>query len=124
MIILEEDREKALEAGWEALKERAPQLKGFQFDDFEVKAFKENDLTIGMLLIKGPELHVAILPKYRKRWLSKRIIKMIIGERLEKYGYAITSVMLDNKIGQDFAERLGFKRQSYSDGIIHYRMTP
>ena len=124
MINITNDRMEALKAGWEALSERAPDIEGNNFDGFEIKAFKKGDLVIGMLMTRGPELHVAILPEYRRRWLSAGLIKEVLGNIIDKYGYVITSVMQDNVIGQDFVERLGFKREYFYNGIIHYRMVP
>lgn len=124
MIDVSNDRIGALKAGWEALSERAPDIEGNNFDGFNIQAFKDGDKVIGMLMTRGPELHVAILPEYRRRWLSKGLIKKVMGSLVDKYGYVSTSVMKDNVIGQDFVERLGFQRQSYNNGIIYYRMTP
>lgn len=122
MISVINDKDSALKAGWLALLERAPNIEGIQFDGFDIKAFKDGEITIGMLIIKGPELHVAIIPEYRKKWLSARLIKEVIGGIMDKYGYAVTTVNHDNLKGQNFVERLGFKRQSFFEGIIHYRM--
>lgn len=77
-----------------------------------------------MLLTKGPEIHVAVLPNYRGRWLSSRLIKSVLGLIFSEYGFAVTSVMANNVKGLDFVERIGFKRQSSHNGVIHYRITP
>ena len=122
MIEVTNERMAALKAGWESLSERAPDIEGNNFDGFDIQAFRKDDTVIGMLMTRGPELHVAILPEYRRRWLSKGLILKVIGSVMEKYGYVVTSVMKDNVIGQEFVERLGFQRQSYNNGIIHYRM--
>jgi ribosomal protein S18 acetylase RimI-like enzyme len=124
MIQVDNDRLGALRAGWEALSERAPDIEGNNFDGFDIQAFKDGDKVIGMLMTRCSELHVAILPEYRRRWLSARLIKQVLGNIIDKYGYVSTSVMKDNVIGQDFVERIGFKRISYSNGIIYYRMKP
>lgn len=124
MIHITNDRIEALKAGWEALSERAPDIEGNNFDGFDIRAFKKNDVVIGMLMTRGPELHVAILPEYRRRWLSAGLIRDVLGTIIDKYGYVITSVMQENIIGQDFVERIGFKRHSYNNGIIYYRMVP
>lgn len=122
MISIYNDRKEALTAGWKALKERSPDIEGNEFTDFEIRALKDDKEAIGMILTRGSELHVAIIPSYRRRWLSQRIIKQVFGELLEKYGYVTTSVMEDNFKGIDFVERLGFKKESISKGIIYYRM--
>lgn len=124
MIQVTDERQEALKAGWEALSERAPHIEGNNFDGFEIKAFRNDDKVIGMLMTRGPELHVAILQQFRKRWLSQRLIREVIGGIINKYGYASTSVMENNLIGQNFVERLGFTRHAYEDGIIYYRMNP
>ena len=124
MIHITNERIEALKAGWEALSDRAPDIEGNNFDGFDIQAFKKDNEVIGMLMTRGPELHVAILPEYRRRWLSAGLIRKVLGNIIDKYGYASTSVMKDNVIGQDFVERLGFERQSYNNGIIYYRMVP
>lgn len=122
MIEITNDRNLALKAGWKALAERAPHIEGNQFDGFDIKAFKDGDLVIGMLMTKGPELHVAVIPEYRRRWLSRRLIRKVLVEIIDKYGKVITSVMENNTVGRDFVERLGFERHYFSNGIIYYRI--
>lgn len=124
MIHITNERIEALKAGWEALSDRAPDIEGNNFDGFDIQAFKKDNEVIGMLMTRGPELHVAILPEHRRRWLSAGLIRKVLGNIIDKYGYVSTSVMKDNVIGQDFVERLGFERQSYNNGIIYYRMVP
>jgi GNAT superfamily N-acetyltransferase len=120
------DRKKAIKAGYESLKDRIrchPEEFESLFRNFEMQAFCEDDIPIGMCLIKGPELHVSIIPSYRRKWLSRKLINSVIDPILNKYGYVMTMVMKDNPKGIDFVERLGFKRQFENEQMIYYRKT-
>lgn len=106
-------REEALKAGFVALGDRLP--KEVDYDKFrttlstwDVKAFCNGDKAVGMLMVKGSELHVAVLPEVRGKWLSRRLIREVISPILREHGEAKTEVRPDNGIGRDFISRLGF----------------
>jgi GNAT superfamily N-acetyltransferase len=113
MIEVKPLREEAIEAGFRALADRFPST--YSRDDFrkaleswEVQAFCDGDKPVGMLMTRGNELHVAVIPEVRGRWLSRRLIREVLSPLIEKSGEAVTSVMPDNKAGRDFVSRLGF----------------
>lgn len=124
MIEILDDRDLALKTGVLALRDRIlvtqEQLEKV-FSDYSVKVLSDEGVPLGMLTIKGPEIHIAIIPSYRKRWASKRLLDEMLSEPLQN-GYAVTSVMKDNKIGRDFVTRIGFKRTHETATVIHYRM--
>lgn len=126
MIHVVRDRDKAIQAGYESLKERIhcnPKDFAGLFHNFDMQAFCEDEIPIGMLITKGPELHVSIVPSYRKKWLSRRLINSVIDPIIKQYGHAITTVMKDNHTGINFVERLGFKKESENTDMIFYRKT-
>jgi len=88
---------------------------------YEVKAIKKENTIIGSVFYKGPEVHVAILNKYRRKWISKRIIREILCPLFIQYGYAVT---MGFEKDRDFLERIGFKEQFKINDVIHYRIMP
>ena len=118
MITVKPMREEAIRAGYEAMTGRVTlDYADFRsaLEPWEVSAFCRGDEVIGMLLVRGCELHVAIVERERSRWLSRRLIREVVSPIIERHGVAKTSVMPDNIRGRDFVERLGFvkKEQGY-----------
>lgn len=113
MITVKPLREEALKAGYRAMLERIPALDFATFcaklADWDVMAFCRGEQAVGMLMTRGNELHVAVLPEVRGKWLSRRLIREVIGPLVRKHGEAKTSVVPGNSNGADFVSRLGFK---------------
>jgi hypothetical protein len=110
-ITVRPEREQALRAGFAALAGRLPMdFEAFRaaLASWDVKAFCDGERVVGMLMVQGPELHVAVLPEVRGRWLSRRLIREVFSPLLKSYGEAKTRVMHDNETGRDFVRRLGF----------------
>lgn len=123
MIELRDNRDLAFKVGAAALEDRVPLTEAELakiFADYAVKVLCDQGKPFGMVVTKGPEIHLAIVPSYRRRWASRRLLNQLLQEPLT-HGFAITSVMTDNVKGQNFVERLGFKR-THTDTVIHYRM--
>ena len=104
-------REEALKAGFAAMLDRLPH--GYSFElfkemlaDWRIDAFHDGERAVGMLMTRGPELHVAVLPQVRGKWLSRRLIRQVFKPILEQHGHAETLVMDDNRIGLDFVRRI------------------
>lgn len=113
MITIVANRERALQVGAKAMAERFPNLTYEDWDrawkDYDLRAFCDGDVGIGVLLTNGPEIHLAIVPEYRNRWISRRIIHAMFDRPLAEYGFLETQVMAGNDKGDDFVQRLGFK---------------
>ena len=116
-------REFGLSIARKALEDRLT-FDDSLFEDFEIKTLYKNEVPVGTLFIKGPEIHVAILKEHRKRWLSRSLIKEVLNPIVKKYGHVITAVMEDNYIGRDFVMRLGFVPWTIRDRVIHYIKRP
>lgn len=105
-ITIQDRREDALIAGFVGLAGRIDVgFKEFRkrLEDWNVKAFCDGDRAIGMLMTKGDELHVSVLPEARGKWLSRRLIR----ETFAPFeGKAKTKVAPDNKVGRDFVQRI------------------
>lgn len=109
MTTVQPRREEAIKVGFEAC---LPRLNGLSFKDWEqalrpweVKAFVKDEEVIGMLMTKGNELHVAVKPEVRGKWLSRRLIREVFEPVLE-FGEWKTSVSPENKKGEDFVKRV------------------
>lgn len=123
MITVKPLREEALRAGYRALAGRITiDYEPFKhaLESWEVRAFCKGDDVVGMLMTKDGELHVAVLPEVRGKWLSRRLIREVIGPLVKQYGEAKTKVMPDNDNGRDFVRRIGFAA-SEKDGVLLLR---
>jgi hypothetical protein len=106
---MEKLKKDALLMIYESIKHRV----NFEFDVYEnavkdcnVLPLLENNVVIGGVLIKDNEIHVGYGVKPKSTILP--YIKSILNKTIEKYGYAITSVMKENEAGLKFCKRLGF----------------
>lgn len=87
--------------------------------DWDIAPLTENGEIIGGVLSKGNELHVGYGKKPRAS--IRPYVKKILGSTLDKYGYVVTSVMIENKAGLRFCERLGFVKYGEEGGTIRLR---
>ena len=108
---LVDDRETALRVGYEATDWNAPMV----FEDYcaavkdwTVKAIKRDDSVIGAVYRKDDELHVSILPEWRRVWVTKGLLKQLFsGPKVT------TKITHGHDYMYDILKRLGFKE---SDG--------
>lgn len=77
----------------------------------------------GIVMISGAEIHVASLQTHRGRFITKGNLKKFLGGILKKHGHVLTSVMRENKEGQIFVKRLGFKPINVKENLIEYEKT-
>jgi len=108
---LVDDRETALRVGYEATDWSAP----ITFEDYcaavkdwTVKAIKRDDNVIGAVYKKDDELHISVLPEWRKKWLTKSL-----WQNFFQSGRVTTKVTSGHDYMYDVLKRLGFKE---SDG--------
>lgn len=107
MIRLDENRRAdAIEAGWRAYEAEIPGHRDAYLracEGWQLVAICDDDTPIGALLVKDGVIHLGIVPEWRGRWASRRVIQELIS-----YGRA-TTVPPDNR--RDFLRRVGFKPQ-------------
>lgn len=102
-------QEKAVDLLYESVKDRLS-IDKQQFKevlkDWELVELMQDDDLIGVVMIKGNELHVSFksVPKSSIR----RHIKATMGKLMKKYGYVVTLVSKGNNKGLDFCKRFGF----------------
>lgn len=81
MIRLQARRSEAIDAGWEAYAERVPGMRDAYLkacDGWEVEAVCAGDEVIGALFSKDGVIHLGIVPAWRSRWASKRLIREML----------------------------------------------
>lgn len=108
-----DNREEALKAGFEATDWHIPMT----FDDYlqvtadwDVKAIAKQNQIIGAVYNKDGETHVAILPDWRRRWLSKSVLKDLLAKT------TVTRVTPGHEYMYNVLGRLGFVLQP--DGTL------
>lgn len=108
-----DDRDLALTIGYWATDWSTP----ISYEDY-VAVAKDWQLTvlirdgepIGTIFRKDGETHVSILPHWRKRWVTKGLLKEILA------GTRFTRVDIGHDFMYGILERLGFRRED--DGTL------
>lgn len=95
------DAYRALLAGWEVF----PVCVGSQI--------------VGAVIRVGTELHVGW--KRRPPGAQRALIRSILVDTIERYGWAVTSVRWFNRAGLEFCSRLGFSITHQTGEIIHLK---
>lgn len=115
MIYLDPSRrDEAIEAGWLAYRDRLPDMESayrHACGDWHVIAVVA-DRVIGALFAKDGVIHLGIVPEWRSRWASRRLIREMLS-----YG-KITALLPDEAEQMAFIQRIGF---TPVDGHFEYR---
>ena len=97
-------RREAIEAGWEAYRERLPSFElayRAACESWQVIAVVA-DRVIGALFARAGVIHLGIVPSWRGRWASRRMIREMLA-----YGKQ-TMLMNGEDACRDFIGRIGF----------------
>jgi len=78
--------------------------------DWDVKVIIKGNTAIGALYSKNGEIHVSILPEWRKRWLTKGLLKKILADM------QFTRVTPGHEYMYSILNRLGYVLQP--DGTV------
>lgn len=107
------DRESALAIGFKATDWHVP----IEYDvyvniaaDWDVKAIERDGSIIGAIYSKNGETHVSVLPEFRRRWLTKGLLKDILADM------TFTRVTPGHDFMYSILNRLGFV--PLADGIV------
>lgn len=73
--------------------------------DWQVSVLVREQEPIGAIFKRHGETHVSILPKWRRRWLNKKVLKEILSDM------QFTRVADGHDFMYGILERLGFVRQ-------------
>lgn len=76
--------------------------------EWEMRPVDVNGELAAVVMVQGNEVHVAANSKFRGKWLSRKVIRDILGNLIADYDQVITSVSYGNELGRKFVERLGF----------------
>lgn len=74
---------------------------------------------VATAIIKGTEIHFAIVPSWRRRVITRRRAKDFLNPLLERRGYLTTRVLLSSEEKKRFVERIGFT-PTWSDQYFQY----
>lgn len=109
-----------IEAAWVAC-DRPGTLEAWAevFARWEVIPVRVGGDLAGAVLANGPEIHVAILPAYRKRWFSPSLWRSLFVERAGRYGFVTTKVARHRS--DEFVRRCGFVPVSHGDPVEYVR---
>ena len=100
------DRKLGVKVGYEATDWTRPvdeQDYLTAIEDWDVKALMRDGECIGAVYRKAEELHVSILPKWRKRWATKGLLRELFGNLPVR-----TKVTPGHEYMNDILLRLGF----------------
>jgi hypothetical protein len=113
---------KAVNAIYNSVKERLP-LNKEQFiealKDWEfIELYDKNEL-FGAVMVKEHELHVGFTKT--PTMSIRRYIKNTLGNVINKYGFATTSVTKGNEKGLNFCKRFGYQITSEDKDRIYMK---
>ena len=116
--ILTDNRDTALKVGYEATDWSSP----IAFDnyvqsmsDWSVQGIERDGKCIGAVYKKDGEVHVSILKDWRKRWMTKGLVQLILSPDV-----TCTEVMPGHEYMFDILTRLGMKNvNSYRFEVSH-----
>lgn len=117
MIHLDETRrDEAIAAGWLAYAERAKGMEGaYQAvcQSWQVIAICADQQVIGALFVRNGVIHVGVIPEWRGKWISKRLIREVLA-------YGTNTTVLDSEPDCiEFVSRLGFRKEG--ETYVHHR---
>ena len=111
---LVDNRDLALEIGYAATSWQQPMTYEQHIDiakDWDVKLIERDGQPIGAMFEKDGEVHCSILPEWRRKWLTKGLLKQII----DRPGF-YTRVDDGHDYMYGILERLGMKNRP--DGTV------
>lgn len=112
--ILTDDRDTALRVGYVATDwTNALDFQAYEaaMGDWTIRAVVRDGECIGAAYRQGDEIHVSILPQYRKRWATRSILRQLFsGNRVT------TRVVPGHDYMYDILARLGFVQMP--DGLF------
>lgn len=108
-------REELLEPVLDGLNAFSPGV----FKDWEVVPGFIDGEHAATAILKGTEIHFAVVPKFRKAAILRGRAQEFLAPLLARQGFLTTRVHRTHKDKQKFVERMGFK-PTWQDEISHY----
>lgn len=97
-------RDEAIDAGWVAYRDRLPGMESAYrawCEAWQVIAVVA-DQVIGALFARDGVIHLGIVPEWRNRWASRRLIRDMLS-----YGKT-TTLLPEEDAPREFVSRIGF----------------
>jgi hypothetical protein len=91
------------------------------FKDWEKIPLHRGVIIVGVVLRKGPEVHIIIDPTHQNHIVFIKKCKDILAATIAKYQYAETKVARNHTVGHRLAEILGFSQVSSDTDVVHYK---
>lgn len=82
-----------------------------------------NGEAVATMAQRGTEIHFVIDPAWRRRLLTRKLIRTFLAPHMERYGFLTTRVMPTDFRARVFVERLGFLRTWHDGTLDHYMLT-
>jgi len=111
---LVDDRATALKVGFQATDWSIPVSYANYTDvlqTWDVKAIVRNDTCVGAAYFKNGEVHVSVLPEWRRRWATRGVLAELFAHE-----NAHTRIMPGHEYMYGIFDRLGFKARN--DGAL------
>lgn len=89
----------------DSFEEWLEKTEGWKFNP----VYSDEKELMAVVMEKENEIHVMSDPKFRGKWLSRKLIKSIIGRIFDEYGKVITCTKYNDKDSLAFVMRLGFE---------------
>ena len=98
-----------LEIALASLQARAPHITADAFSealaDAVVHPVDVDGQPVGVVIVKGAEIHACIDPAMRGRWMSRKLLRVLYAV-VDQFGAATTHATTDD--GRQFVARIGF----------------
>lgn len=88
---------------------------------WELEPIMENGNLAGVLMAFRNRLHIFVRPESRGRWFRRWMVAWM-QERIAEFGPITVAAIKDNPGALAFLERLGFKRTSEGESVIHLEL--
>ena len=76
----------------------------------------------GVIYYWQAEVHACILPEYRKRWFSRKIVNDLLQPIINTFGFLQTAVPDNKPWGHEFVTRFGFHKVGRRNSGTVYRL--
>lgn len=90
------------------------------FEDWEVIPGYVNDEHVMTAVLKGTEIHVALVPGWKPLTSHRGAIRAFTKPLLERLGFLTTRVRHDKPAQKRFVQRMGFKPTWRDENVEYY----
>lgn len=91
-----------------------------ELESWDARPFLVAGEHVGSAIVKGTELHFALLPGFRPKGCVRGAIHAFLQPLLEAHGFLTTRVRLGQVAEKTFVQRVGFKPTWNDDNFQYY----